>query len=125
MYTVRIHNNCLGKPDACANALNKIRLMKIKYIVYVILTVLILLFSWKEYSAIKNEKDIKSVKIGMHYNEARLIMKGDVIDTYFQHTYDSIPVFTDYYSSTFGASDHLQIWYSKQDSTVVHINYGE
>ncbi|MEM9077233.1 MAG: hypothetical protein AAGC43_09340 [Bacteroidota bacterium] len=69
----------------------------------------------------KNYSAIQKVKIGMVRSEVDSIMKSKPLETK-SFKYD---LFYYSYDSHFAASDDLRILYSKNDSTVVEVLFGD
>lgn len=88
---------------------------------YFSLVSLILFFVSCESS--ENFENLKKVKVGMPYRDAIKIMENEPISIEDAFWNDSL--FVAYYYSPVAASDNYGIIYSKKDSTVVGIEWGD
>jgi len=88
---------------------------------YFSLVSLILFFVSCESS--ENFENLKKVKVGMPYRDAVKIMENEPISIEDAFWNDSL--FVAYYDSPVAASDNYGIIYSKRDSIVVGIEWGD
>jgi len=85
-----------------------------------ILIILVILTTGCVGEAAKNFEDLEHVEIGMSFSRVQGIMSNKPIKV----EVSSDDYFIEVYSSHFAASDDYRIFYSKLDSTVVDIGYG-
>ena len=71
----------------------------------------------------ENHESLKNVEIGMHIEDVHSIMANEPVAVR-NHTRRE-NVFLESYQSEFGASDWYNIYYSKNDSLVIRISWGE
>lgn len=71
----------------------------------------------------QNFEDLKKLQHGMKMDQVHAVMKNSPIATEDAHWSDSLLV--EEYESAFGASDYYKIIYSKVDSAVVEIQWGD
>ena len=71
----------------------------------------------------QNFKDLQKVEIGMTLYETSSIMRNQPKSK--ETAYWNKDLYVHYYDSGFGASDDFMIVYSKKDSLVVEIGYGD
>jgi hypothetical protein len=71
----------------------------------------------------QNFADLKIIRDRMKISEVHSIMKNDPIN--FEQAYWSDSLLVENYESGFGASDDYKIVYSKKDTTVVRIEWGD
>lgn len=86
------------------------------------LCLLFLLISCKSKEE-ENWDDLQKIKVGMTYNHVNVIMRHAPKSVEVAFWNDSL--FVCYYDSAFGSSDDYRIVFSKKDSTVVEIGYGD
>lgn len=71
----------------------------------------------------ENFEQLKIIKIGMEMNKVHSIMPNTPISL--KQSYWSDTLLVESYESGFGASDYYKIIYSKKDSVVVEIKWGD
>lgn len=73
----------------------------------------------------QNMEDINKVNIGMHYKEAISIMRNDTISSMDNPSYREGVIIYLYENNSLGASDYFSITFSKKDSLVIEVGYGD
>lgn len=71
----------------------------------------------------QNFEDLKKVQQGMTIDEVHAVMENVPIRTGVAHWSDSL--IYEEYESAFGASDHYKVIYSRLDSAVVQVQWGD
>lgn len=72
--------------------------------------------------AYENQEDLNKIEIGMDMTDVELIMRNDAME--YESKYDADSIITKLYEAPIGAAGDFEIIYSKKDSTVLRINYG-
>ena len=70
-----------------------------------------------------NFDGLRNIRLGMKIGEVHSTMPFDPIET--EPAYWSDTLFVESYKSVAGRSDHYKIIYSKRDSTVTKVTFGE
>ncbi|MBC9796889.1 hypothetical protein [Sinomicrobium weinanense] len=89
----------------------------------IILSIIILFFSACASKADKNFTDLKKNRKGMSNTQVDLIMTNS--PKLIKEAFWDKNLYVNYYDSGFGTSDDFKIIFSKKDSLVVSIEYGD
>lgn len=71
----------------------------------------------------QNFKDLHKIEVGIKIEQVYIIMKNPPLKI--ENPYYIDTLFVDYYESTVNAGDDFMIIYSKKDSTVVEVFWGD
>ncbi|MGG5577562.1 hypothetical protein ACPDHL_09495 [Myroides sp. C15-4] len=89
--------------------------------IYIFIIVFGLFFNCSK--VVQNYNDLVKVKIGMHYREVNSIMNNKPLKV--ENAFWNDSLFIQNYESPSSASDDYKIVFTKKDSIVVEINYGD
>jgi hypothetical protein len=98
-------------------------MIKLLDLILVMILISALVMSCSNENGEQNFEDLKNVHRGMKMDQVHAVMENSPTNTEGAYWSDSLVV--EEYESAFGASDHYKVIYSKIDSTVVEVQWGD